>query len=162
MNGVYHFHASTAAYTAFWNNTFGNESSPSSKVSHRQIWHAFVQESIRFMASMSDINLTLRDHLAINEVTKEAYNILGENGLIRAANGHACDECTHKYIRPTNQGVDNDQSATVGMDETDAVTVEAQEVQESTAPVKMVVVDGIVMGHTTCAHPECTLELANA
>ena len=75
---------------------FCDEISSTGRVSHRQIWQAFVQESIRFMGSMSDINLTLRDNLPIDEVTKEAYHVLGEGGLIRAANGHACDECTQK------------------------------------------------------------------
>jgi CxC5 like cysteine cluster associated with KDZ transposases/CxC6 like cysteine cluster associated with KDZ transposases len=161
MSGVYHFHASTAAYTAFWNNVFASESS-SGKVSHRQIWQAFVQESVRFMASMSGINLTLPDNLRIDEVTKEAYYVLGEGGLIRAANGHACEECTQKYRRASNQEVDHDQSATVGMDEANVLIGEDHDVEESTAPVKMVVVDGIVMGHSICAYPECTSELANA
>ena len=94
MNGMYHFHASTSAYTAFWNNAFSDKVLSAGKVSHRQIWQAFVQESIRFMGSMSDLNLTLKDNLSIDEVTKEAYHVLGEGGLIRSANGHTCDECT--------------------------------------------------------------------
>ena len=162
MNGVYHFHASTAAYTEFWNNVFCDEISSTGRVSHRQIWQAFVQESIRFMGSMSDINLTLRDNLPIDEVTKEAYHVLGEGGLIRAANGHACDECTQKYRRTSNPRVENDESATVEMDEANAEIVAEQAVEESEAPVQMVVVDGIVMGHTICAYPECTSDLVNA
>lgn len=40
LNGIYSFHASTQAYMEFWNNTFG------STLSYRQVWKAFVQESI--------------------------------------------------------------------------------------------------------------------
>ncbi|KAF8344786.1 hypothetical protein F5887DRAFT_885727 [Amanita rubescens] len=160
MSGVYHFHASTAAYTAFWNNVFSDEVSDSGKVGHRHIWQAFVQESIRFMASMADINLILRDNLAIDEVTKGAYQTLGEGGLVRAADGHACEECTQKFRRRSDQPVAEDGSGTVGMDP--ANNVIAEEFEESMAPVKMVVVDGIVMGHTICAYPECSSELVNA
>jgi hypothetical protein len=85
------FHASAASYTEFWNNSFwkphpGN----SKKLSCHQIWQAFVQESIRSIAAASEINLELQDGLAINDVTKQAFGILGENGIIRAADKHAC------------------------------------------------------------------------
>jgi len=47
----------------------------------------------------SQLNLELRDGLAIDEVAKEAFEVLGENGIIRAADMHACSECTHTYKR---------------------------------------------------------------
>ncbi|KAF8341700.1 hypothetical protein F5887DRAFT_1062457 [Amanita rubescens] len=163
LNGAYNFHASAAAYTAFCNNVlFGNEMSFSRKVSRRQIWHAFVQESIRFMGSMSDINLALKDNLSIDEVTKEAYHILGEGGVIRASNGHACKECTQKHMKNINAQINNNQSGVVGMDEVAAEVAQQQTIQQSEAWVKMVVLDGIVMGHTMCSYAGCTSELLNA
>ena len=159
MNGIYNFHASAAAYTAFCNDVFGNQML--SKLSHRQIWHAFVQESIQFMGSMSDLNLVMRDNLSIDEVTKEAYYVLGESGVIRAANRHACKECKQKHRKVMNPQLDADSSAVVGMDE-GPTEIGQPIVQQSDAPVKMVVVDGIVMGHTTCAYTGCTSELLNA
>ena len=35
-------------------------------------------------------------------------------------------------------------------------------IDEDVAPVKMIVMDGIVMGPTHCAYDNCTSELANA
>jgi hypothetical protein len=116
-------------------------------VSRRQIWQAFVQESIRAIASLSNIDITLRDNLSIDEVAKEAFHILGENGIIRAADGHACQECTQKY-----RGSDTQSNSDSSEDDVDSIQT----------PVKMVVVDGIVMGHSICAYPECESELINA
>ena len=56
-----------------------------------------MQESICSSASASRINLELQDGLAINDVTRQAYSILGENGLICAADQHTCQECTQPY-----------------------------------------------------------------
>ena len=53
-----------------------------------------MQESICSIASASEINLKLQDGLAIDDVTRQAYSILGENGLIHAADQHTCQECT--------------------------------------------------------------------
>src|ERR1700678_656861 len=93
VNVMYSFHASASAFTEFWNNSFYNHQQGNSrKLSHRQIWQAFVQESIRSIASASEINLELQDGLAISDVTKQAFSILGENGLIRAADQHTCQE----------------------------------------------------------------------
>jgi hypothetical protein len=148
LSGVYNFHASTAAYTEFWNSAFCvPPSSDVGKVSRRQIWQAFVQESIRMIGSLSDLNLTLRDNLPIDEVTKEAFHVLGEGGIIRAADGHSCKECTQKYRR---------------LEALSSSESEDEDVDNIRAPVKMVVVDGIVIGHSICAYTDCTSELLNA
>ena len=95
---MFSFHASTSASKEFWNNSFWNHQQGNSrKLSHCQIWQAFVQESIHSIASASEINLELQDGLAINDVTRQAYSILGENGLICAADQHTCQECTQPY-----------------------------------------------------------------
>ena len=100
---MYSFHASASAYMEFWNNSFGKtQQDVVYKMSRRQIWQAFVQESIRTIAASADMKISLRDNLAINEITKEAFSILGENGVIRAADQHACSECTHEYIGTTS------------------------------------------------------------
>ena len=39
MNGIYSFHASTAAYAEFWTNSYGK--SQAFKIQRRQIWQAF-------------------------------------------------------------------------------------------------------------------------
>ena len=79
------FHASASAYTEFWNNSFwSHHQGNSKKLSRRQIWQAFVQESVRSIADATEINLELQDGLAIDDVTKQVFSILGENGIIRA------------------------------------------------------------------------------
>jgi hypothetical protein len=162
LSGVYHFHASAAAYKEFWNAAF-SDSEGCGNVGRRQIWQAFVQESVQTIASASNINLTLRDHLPIDEVTKEAFHILGENGLIRAANEHACKECTHTYRKPSNIITNVDASAVVGEEPQRTLHSDTEaDVENSDAPVKMIVMDGIVMGHAHCAYDDCTSDLANA
>ena len=143
MNAMYSFHASAAAYTEFWNNSYACLNLESScQVSCHIIWQAFVQESIRVIGSASNQHLTLKDNLAIDEVTKEAFEHLGQNGLISAANRHACSECTQPYRHSQYQSID--------------------QVEGDCAPVKMVVLDGIVMGPTHCAYNDCTSDLINA
>ncbi len=95
LSGMYTFHASATAYAEFWNNAF--DMNNGGKVSRRQVWQAFVQESIRLVASASNNNLTIMDGLPIHEVTREAFNMLGEGGVIKSADQHSCSECTQKY-----------------------------------------------------------------
>jgi hypothetical protein len=94
VNAMYNFHASATAYAEFWNNSFGTKSTV---VSQAQIWQAFVQESVRTVAAESESDMEPNDALNIKEVTKEAFRILGENGIIQAADKHACSECTQVY-----------------------------------------------------------------
>ena len=139
MNGMFSFHASSQAYTQFWNNSFG---STSTTITSRQIWQAFVQESIRTLAAKSSHSFELLDNLPIAEVTGKAFEILGHKGLIHAAINHSCLECTHPYKQSVDVPTDN-------------MNIDA-------ADVKMVVLDGIVMGPTHCAFDGCTAALANA
>jgi hypothetical protein len=47
INGIYSFHASSAAYAEFWNDTFwSTQKTQSRKISRRQVWHSFEQESL--------------------------------------------------------------------------------------------------------------------
>lgn len=128
MNGMFSFHASSQAYTQFWNNSYG---STSTTITLRHVWQAFTQESIRTIAAESSHSIELIDNLPISEVTEKAYDILGQKGSINAATHHSCSECTHAY----KQSVDPTAVPINDMD------VEAED-------VKMVVLDGIVMGPT--------------
>jgi CxC5 like cysteine cluster associated with KDZ transposases len=70
VNAMYSFHASASAYMEFWNNSFGKtEQEVFHKISHHQIWQAFVQESICTIATSADMEISLRDNLAIDEIT---------------------------------------------------------------------------------------------
>jgi hypothetical protein len=190
LNGMYSFHASATAYAEYWNNSFGLfDASNSLKVNRRQIWQAFVQESTRTIASSLNTHLVLKDGLAINEVTKEAFHMIGEKGLIRAADQHSCPECTQRYKPTSDIILAADPAALLGVDENQAVTPEPQiatdptaqtiagrsqiqsspfesgiaELMDSDYPnVRMVILDGIVMGPQHCAFEDCTDELGNA
>ena len=159
---MYNFHASASAYSEYWNNTFGTEHF---SVTRRQIWQAFVQQSVRTIAKECGIDAEFDDGLNIKEVTTQAYSLLGENGIIRAADQHACGECTQEY-KKTSDVVFDDPAAVVGMDATDdnipAMTLNHEEVQvdlpqipvnaddemdvDAIRNIKMVVLDGVVMG----------------
>ena len=205
LNGVYHFHASSQAYTLFWNESYWlNQNTKSRKVSRRQVWHTFVQDTIRRVAKSygHGQNLELPDNLPIDKVTKHAFSILGEQGIIRSAQNHFCPECTHEYKDSADVIIDDDPAALLSIDENRVVpqlqagaTVQAQDIEEEEqeqeedgemardeddgtdgsmgtdqspmevdeasasspsptpseeikVPVKMVVLDGIVMGPT--------------
>jgi hypothetical protein len=152
VNGMYSFHASTAAYMEYWNNSYATKSLDF--ISRRQVWQAFVQESIRTIATDTGSSLTVQNNLPIDELTREAFNHLGSNGVIQPAHGHMCNECTQEYkeradVLPGGQ-IDQD----VGEEyhgSNGSVASSEEEPQRNhqaqfTNPVKMVVVDGIVMG----------------
>jgi hypothetical protein len=184
VNGMYSFHASASAFTEFWNNTsLRFQEGNAKKITRRQVWQAFVQESVRSIAAVSDTNIEIQDGLKIDEVTKEAFAVLGENGIIRAADQHACDECTQPYKSTADTFPGGDPAGIVGVDQNRTVPGETrafnQPVAQSSnqaenhlpdesdmdidhAPVKMVVLDGIVMGPQHCAYDDCTSDLANA
>ena len=81
INGTYSFHISTAAYAEFWTNSFGK--SNSFKIKRRQIWQAFIQESVRAIAQFSNILFETNDNQSIEDLTHDAFSILGEDGGIR-------------------------------------------------------------------------------
>jgi hypothetical protein len=77
INGIYSFHASSAAFAEFWNDTFwSTQKTQSRKISRRQVWHAFVQESIRSVAQSSGYTLEVKDGLPIEEVTNRLITYL--------------------------------------------------------------------------------------
>jgi hypothetical protein len=91
------------------------------------VWQAFVQESIRTLASSSDdVDFKTPANLSIDDITEKAFYELGNDGRIKAANDHSCSECT----KPFKESV------------TDTT------IHPGAAPVKMVILDGIVMGPT--------------
>ena len=168
---MYSFHASAAAYTEYWNNSFSSYSQSSINVSCQQIWQAFVQETIRSIAASSDINMELQESLAIDDVTKEAFKLLGENGIIHPADQHACSECIQPYRHTSDRIPNVDPAAVVGVDDNSRVPglVEGADLTNPGLPnqaqisinddmdidnasVNMVVVDGIVMGPTVCEY----------
>ncbi len=147
LNGMYSFHASTQAYMEFWNNTFGTA------LSYRQIWKAFVQESIRLVATLNDTELETSDTgLDTENLVSEAYNSLGNDGIINIAKNHECAECAQPYKSQIDiiSNVPNNESGSGSSD-----------MDVDNDLVKMVVVDGIVMGPTHCAYPKCSATVHN-
>jgi hypothetical protein len=183
---MYNFHASTSAFVEFWNMSFRPAQSNSMKITRCHVWHAFVQETIRQIAKSSGRELELSETLSINEVTQQAFAILGENGLMRCADGHTCKECTHPYKARADIIVDNTENsaALVGVDENQDVPAftgeeetgdehfneermdvdsssDTSQMEVAETPVQMVVMDGIVIGPKHCAYEDCTADLAN-
>ena len=161
------------------------------KLSRHQIWQAFVQESVCSIAEVSKINLEIQDGLAIDDVTKQAFSILDESGIIHAIDQHTCQECTQPYKRTADIIIGDYPAALVGIDEkcsVPALTGEnaglaaAEAAEQVTAIhaasiadqemdidlnndgsyIKMAVVDGIVISPLHFAYDNCTSELANS
>jgi hypothetical protein len=176
VNGIFSFHASTAAYAEFWTKSFGKAHSV--KVPRRQMWQTFIQESIRGVSQELGITFEANNNTSISDLTQKAFDSLGENGGIRLSDGHACSECTQDYkatadYAPQNNdpaallGVDNDRPVPPlenGNPDLPNVPIQAPNAGEGTtkSPVKMVVVDGIVMGPLHCVHIDCTADVSNA
>ncbi len=164
INAMYSFHASASAYSQYWNITYGTRST---SVSRSHIWQAFVQDSLRTIAAESNINIELNDPLNITEVTTQAFELLGEQGIIRAADHHTCSECTQPY-KKTSDTILDDPAAVIGVDENQTVPPlqgidevpdqprlssvsmdnSDDDMNVDQRNVTMVVLDGIVMGPT--------------
>lgn len=124
-SATYSFHASASAFTEFFNDSFGRQAGI--KITRRHIWQAYVHETIRMVAQDSDVNLIVPDKVTIDEVTDYAFQLLGANGFIKASESHSCSECSHEQqFGPNEQNQD----------------------PQDYEPVRMVVVDGIVMSPT--------------
>ena len=161
----------------------------SRELSRRQIWHTFVQESVRRVAQSTGHTLEIQDGLPIDDATKHAFLSLGEQGVIRSAENHFCSECTHEYKNIADIITGDDPAALVGVDENHNVPVipgedanlavqdaalarlaahNAMDIDQTSSlsetipvtPVKLIVIDGVVMGPTHCAYDDCTQELA--
>jgi len=132
------------------------------------------------------LELPLLEGLTINEVTKHAFEILGEGEIIRNADQHSCSECTHLYKSTADRIVNNNSAALLGVDKNCVVPVlEGEDADlavqnaaqarlnvhnarnvvdrnDDKAPVKLVVMNGQVMGPGHCAYDNCTTDLSNA
>ena len=73
----------------------------------------------------------------------------------KAAHEHACSECTQAYKR-TADIISDSNDSNAEHQSTSALH------EPGGAPVKMIVLDGIVMGPTHCAFDNCTADLDNA
>lgn len=144
ISGIYSFHASASAYTDFWNFSFGDMSTDNSFVlSRRHTWQAFIQESVRGLATAKGLHLEALDGLSIDELTKQAFALLGDSGIIRSADQHHCSECTQEYKKRSDTIGQNDNNQPHNLQGT-----QSNEEENEPAFVNMVVLDGIVMGPT--------------
>ncbi|KAF4596425.1 hypothetical protein EYR38_007812 [Pleurotus pulmonarius] len=189
VNANYSFHASTAAVTEFWNYSFVQPSGATFKLTRRHTWKAFVLESIRLLAEPSGAELLFVDNMAVKDLVTVAYEYLGDGGIICSAEGHSCDECCHafKEVADVIPNQPDNPAALAGHDENHAVPeyagpavedAEAMDVDDvpasdasepaggaalnNPADVRMIVIDGIVMGPRHCAMAVCEVGLLNA
>ena len=160
VHGMYSFHASTSAYTDYWNHSYSSTSIHN--ITRRHIWQAFVQESVRSLASDTGTSLVLPNRLPIEQVPGQAFELLGKSGKIKLAEGHACTECTHPFKQQQDvipQGgqlqrevreveeVSEDERSEESDRNSDEEPGEGSQVRPQEM-VNMVVVDRIVMGTT--------------
>ena len=120
LSGMYNFHASASAFTQFWNDC-NSITISTFQITWRQIWHAFVQESLRTIASIQNINLELQEDLNIHQVVTEAFAKLGNTGIIAPGKNHSCAECSQSYRHTADFMANEDPAAVIGVDENSAV-----------------------------------------
>ena len=193
LNGHYSFHASSSALAEFWTDSFWTtQETHCRKLTRRQMWQAFIQESIQKVAASSNHGLELPEGLPIAQLTKQAFAVLGDEGVIRSADEHFCSDCTHPFKQTADRITGDDPAALLGVDENNVVPAlegdnadlaiqdaaearlnaqnamdvdddsEVNEESDDRAPIKLVVMDGQVMGPRHCAYEDCTGDLANA
>jgi hypothetical protein len=122
LNATYSFHASPSAFSEFWNSSVGIQNSV--EVTRRHVWQAFVAETVRMIAQDFEYDLTVCKDLPIDSLVAEAYRILGSEGVIKAAEGHACDECSHpQHFGPDDAHLDPDDYARVTMCVVDGIVI---------------------------------------
>ena len=147
LGATYSFHASASAIAEFFTNSF--TSKKNFILSRRQIWAAFVQESIRQIATDADQTFTCENNASIDEITKAAYAFLGGDGIISAAENHSCSECTQPYSNSSSIPFPNNNTSDTIMD-----------IDSST--VTMIVIDGVCIGPKHCAYEGCQAALLNS
>ncbi|KAJ8456152.1 hypothetical protein ONZ45_g18805 [Pleurotus djamor] len=160
LNAFYSFHASNAGIAEFWTASFTQGEVAGFVVNGEQVWKTFVLESIWQLAVAADAKFKVAESININELVKKAYDILD---LAPATNIAAMVGNDENNVVPDFHGeIDesipvstNDQNA-MDVDEDPSTTVEAS------GYVRLVVVDGIVMGPRHCAKERYELPLANA
>jgi len=144
-----------------------------------------VQESIWRVAKAFDQSLELPDELPIAEVTKHAFILLGKEGVIRSAENHFFSECTHTFKQTVDIITGDDPAALIGVDENHNVPVltgedadlavqyaaqarlnaeTAMDIDRSPSPdeetpLKLVVLNGVLMCPTHCAYENCSQDL---
>ena len=122
----------------------------------------------------------------IDDVTKHTFLSLGEKGVVRSAENNFCSECTLDYKNTADIIIGDDPVALVGVDENHNVPVltgenadlaakdaaqarldaeNAMDIDQTPSPseatpVKLVVMNGVVMCPTHCAYSDCTQDLA--
>jgi len=72
---------------------------------------------MRVVAKSSGVTLEMENGIPIQEVTKQAFVQLGNNGVIKCAQNHSCSECTHKYKETADRITADDPAAVLGVDE---------------------------------------------
>src|SRR5882757_381514 len=122
LSAIYNFHASASAFMQFWNDCHSVTNS-NIKVTRRQIWHAFIQESIRTISTVKNIDLELKENFNIKEVAAEAFAKLGNTGIIEPGKSHSCSQCSQPYKAIADFMVNEDPAAVIGVDENSAVPV---------------------------------------
>jgi len=129
LNGMYSFNASSNTYKQYWNNSFETiDPHNTFKISRKQVWQAFVQHSIRDVASTSNTMFETQPNLAIDDLTQHAFAVLGKNGEIPGAREHTCSDCTKPF----------------------KWTMQDTEPIPGTLDVNMLTLDGCVMGPQVC------------
>ena len=59
----------------------------------------------------------MQNGIPIDQVTKEAFVQLGDDGVISATKNHSCSECTHEYKETADRITGDDPVAVLGVDE---------------------------------------------
>ena len=146
LNATYDLHASTAGWMNHFNNMYGDESFA---ISHRQIWSAFLQESIRQVSEASGIDFIINDAASDEDIMHAAFVILGNQGIIEITKNHSCAECSQPYREKSDFIANsNNPSDLLGVDNDNSMpqSTESAMIIDNYQNVTMVVIDGIVVG----------------
>ena len=120
LSAIYNFHASASAFMQYWNDQ-SSISDSNFQIMRCQVWQAFVQESIKTIASAKNFDLELKDNFTIKEVAGEAFAILGNAGIIESAKEHSCSQCSQPFKPNADFMINEDPAVVIGVDENTAI-----------------------------------------
>ncbi|TFK36766.1 hypothetical protein BDQ12DRAFT_667634 [Crucibulum laeve] len=145
VSAIYSFHASVSTFAEFWNNSFLQHENIL-PLSHHQIWTVFVQETIWQVAYGSNTSLELLDDIITGDDPAAVVGV-DENQQVLILTGDNADLAAQD-------------AAQAWLEAENAIDIDDSFSEFEDSPVKLVVLDGIVMGPKHCVFENCTQSIA--
>jgi hypothetical protein len=93
MNAIHYFHASFSSYASFWKESFA----PGLALTNQHTYLSFLHFTICLAAKEQGQEFRTVAHIAPMALALQAFQELGNGGILPGALEHACADCHHPY-----------------------------------------------------------------